>query len=319
MKYLVTGGAGFVGSHLVDQLILDGEEVVVLDDFSTGSWKNLTNHSGNPRVRVIEGSILDSSLTKKLVGEVDRVFHLAAAVGVFNIVKNPIGSLATNISGSENVLSACLEENKPVLITSSSEIYGKNTADLLSEDSDRIVGAPQKIRWSYSDAKAIDEALAISLHRQSRLETRVVRLFNTSGPRQVGNYGMVLPRFVEAAINGDPLEVYGTGNQTRCFIHVLDVVDAILRVDTCSGAIGQPINIGVNYEISILNLANKVIETLNSSSIIQMKSYEAAYVNGFEDMERRVPDTKLLHKLTGWESKRDLSKIILDTAQSLKD
>lgn len=308
-----------MGSHLVDQLILGGEEVVVLDDFSTGSWKNLTYHSGNPRVRVVEGSILDSSLTKKLVGEVDRVFHLAAAVGVFNIVKNPLGSLATNISGSENVFSACLDENKPVLITSSSEIYGKNTADLLSEDSDRIVGAPQKIRWSYSDAKAIDEALAISLHRQSRLETRVVRLFNTSGPRQVGNYGMVLPRFVEAAMNGDPLEVYGTGNQTRCFIHVLDVVDAILRVDTCSEAIGQPINIGVNFEISILNLANKVIETLNSSSIIQMKSYEAAYVNGFEDMERRVPDTKLLQMLTGWESKRDLSKIILDTAQSLKD
>ncbi len=317
MKFLLTGGAGFVGSHLLDQLVDRGDSVIVLDDFSTGRKENIVHHSQNKVVEVVEGSILDADLVDKLVGRSDRVFHLAAAVGVFNIVKHPIESLTTNIKGSENVFEACLKHNKPVLITSSSEVYGKNTSDLLSEDSDRVVGAPQKIRWSYSDAKAIDEAMAIALHQQKGLETRIVRLFNTVGPRQIGRYGMVVPRFVEAALKSEPLTIYGTGKQTRCFGHVADVVDAILKVDGCREAIGNPINIGVNQEISIENLARKVIERTGSKSTIEYQSYEEAYSQGFEDMERRVPDNALLRKLTDWSPLKNIENIIDDLVAPL--
>ena len=245
----MTGGAGFVGSHLVDRLLERGDLVTILDDFSTGRRENISHHKANSQLTVVEGSILDSNLVENLVRECDRVFHLAAAVGVFNTVQYPLESLTTNIKGSENVFDACIKFNKPVLITSSSEVYGKNTSDLLSEDSDRVVGAPQKIRWSYSDAKAIDESMVIALHQQRGLETRIVRLFNTVGPRQVGRYGMVVPRFVEAALKNEPLKIYGTGKQTRCFGHVADVVEAILRIDGTTEAIGKPVNIGVNQEI----------------------------------------------------------------------
>jgi len=290
---------------------------MVLDDFSTGRKENIAHHGLNKAVEVIEGSILDAGLVDKLVSKSDRVFHLAAAVGVFNIVKHPLESLTTNIKGSENVFDACLKHNKPVLITSSSEVYGKNISDLLSEDSDRVVGAPQKIRWSYSDAKAIDEAMAIALHQQKGLETRIVRLFNTVGPRQIGRYGMVVPRFVEAALKNEPLTIYGTGKQSRCFGHVSDVVDAILRVDGCIVAIGQPINIGVNQEISIIDLAEKVIERIGSKSAIQYQSYKDVYSQGFEDMERRVPDNTLLMKLTGWSSLKNIENIIDDLVAHL--
>ena len=312
MKFLLTGGAGFVGSHLLDQLVDRGDYVVVIDDFSTGRKENIAHHSQNKSVEVIEGSILDADLVDQLVSKSDRVFHLAAAVGVFNIVKYPLESLTTNIKGSENVFDACLKHNKPVLITSSSEVYGKNTSDLLSEDSDRVVGAPQKIRWSYSDAKAIDEAMAIALHQQKGLETRIVRLFNTVGPRQIGRYGMVVPRFVEAALKNEPLTIYGTGKQTRCFGHVSDVVDAILKVDSCIEAIGKPINIGVNQEISIEDLAKTVIERTSSKSVIEYQSYEEAYSQGFEDMERRVPDNALLRQLTTWSPLKNIENIIDD-------
>jgi len=317
LKFLLTGGAGFVGSHLLDQLVDRGDSVIVLDDFSTGRKENIANHSKNEAVEVIEGSILDADLVDKLVGKSDRVFHLAAAVGVFNIVKYPLESLTTNIKGSENVFDACLKHNKPVLITSSSEVYGKNTSDLLSEDSDRVVGAPQKIRWSYSDAKAIDEAMAIALHQQKGLETRIVRLFNTVGPRQIGRYGMVVPRFVEAALKNEPLTIYGTGKQTRCFGHVADVVDAILKVDEAPLAIGAPINIGVNQEISILDLASLVISILESQSKISFLPYEQAYTIGFEDMERRVPDTSRLRTITGWKPTKNIEEIIIDLAHFL--
>ena len=317
MKFLLTGGAGFVGSHLLDQLVDRGDSVIVIDDFSTGRRENIAHHSLNKAVEVVEGSILDTGLVDKLVGRSDRVFHLAAAVGVFNIVKHPLESLTTNIKGSENVFDACLKHNKPVLITSSSEVYGKNTSDLLSEDSDRVVGAPQKIRWSYSDAKAIDEAMAIALQQQKGLETRIVRLFNTVGPRQIGRYGMVVPRFVEAAMKNEPLSIYGTGKQTRCFGHVSDVVDAILKVDACIEAIGKPINIGVNQEISIVELAKKVIERTDSKSTIEYQSYEDAYAQGFEDMERRVPDNALLRKLTDWSPKKNIENIIDDLVAHL--
>ena len=308
----MTGGAGFVGSHLVDRLLERGDLVTILDDFSTGRRANIAHHKANSQLTVVEGTILDSNLVENLVRESDRVFHLAAAVGVFNIVQHPLESLTTNIKGSENVFDACVKFNKPVLITSSSEVYGKNTSDLLSEDSDRVVGAPQKIRWSYSDAKAIDESMAIALHQQRGLETRIVRLFNTVGPRQVGRYGMVVPRFVEAALKNEPLKIYGTGKQTRCFGHVADVVEAILRIDGTTEAIGKPINIGVNQEISIQDLANRVIDRTRSNSAVEYESYEDAYSQGFEDMERRVPNNALLRNLTGWSPTKNIDDIIDD-------
>ena len=308
----MTGGAGFVGSHLVDRLLERGDLVTILDDFSTGRRENISHHKANSQLTVVEGTILDSNLVENLVRECDRVFHLAAAVGGFNIVQHPLESLTTNIKGSENVFDACVKFNKPVLITSSSEVYGKNTSDLLSEDSDRVVGAPQKIRWSYSDAKAIDESMAIALHQQRGLETRIVRLFNTVGPRQVGRYGMVVPRFVEAALKQETLKIYGTGKQTRCFGHVADVVDAILRIDGTTQAIGKPVNIGVNQEISIQELANRVIDRTQSNSAVAYESYEDAYALGFEDMERRVPDNALLRNLTGWIPTKNIDDIIDD-------
>ena len=301
-----------MGSHLVDRLLERGDFVTILDDFSTGRRANILHHNANFQLKVVEGTILDSNLVENLVRECDRVFHLAAAVGVFNIVQHPLESLTTNIKGSEIVFDACVKFNKPILITSSSEVYGKNTSDLLSEDSDRVVGAPQKIRWSYSDAKAIDESMAITLHRQRGLETRIVRLFNTVGPRQVGHYGMVVPRFVDAALKSEPLKIFGTGQQTRCFGHIDDVVDAILKVDRTPAAIGQPINIGVDSEISILKLAELVIKLTQSNSVINHLGYEEAYGQGFEDMQRRVPDNSRLRNLTGWYPTKTIEHIVLD-------
>jgi UDP-glucose 4-epimerase len=317
LKYLVTGGAGFVGSHLVDSLLELDHEVIVLDNLSTGRRSNFNHNNGKAKFTFVEGSILDIKLVNNLIQAVDRVFHLAAAVGVFNIVQHPLESLTTNIKGSENVLEACLKFNKPVLITSSSEIYGKNTSDLLNEESDRIVGAPQKIRWSYSDSKAIDESIAIALHQQKGLETRIVRLFNTVGPRQVGHHGMVLPRFIEAAVKGLPITIYGTGKQTRCFGHVRDIVNAILKVDECKSAIGSPINIGVSQEISMIDLAKKILTHTNSKSSITFEPYENAYGQGFEDMKRRVPDTTKLQNLTGWRPSFTLDEIIKDLINTI--
>ena len=317
MRYLVTGGAGFIGSHIVDHLIGQGKQVLVVDDFSTGDPENLAIHKASKDLEVIEGNILDSALIKRATREVDRVFHFAAAVGVFNIMSDTVKSLKTNLQGTENVLEACLEYKKPVLIASSSEVYGKNSSDRLSEDSDRIIGPPQKIRWSYSDAKAIDESLAISLHREQGLEARIVRLFNTVGPRQVGRYGMVVPRFVEAALKGEDLTIYGSGEQTRCFGHVLDIVDAILKIESTSEAIACPVNIGVSEEISIINLASSVLRLLNSKSTVKFVPYEEVYSFGFEDMQRRVPDNALLKKLTGWQPKRGIEQIVLDIASHI--
>jgi UDP-glucose 4-epimerase len=317
VRYLVTGGAGFVGSHLVDRLILDGHSVTVLDDFSTGRRENLLQHANEKLLELVEGDILNADLVDDLTSKVDRVFHLAAAVGVFNILENPLKSIRTNIEGSENVFNACLKHKRSIFITSSSEIYGKNSSDLLKEDSDRIIGAPQKIRWSYSDAKAIDEAIAISMHKQHGLETRIARLFNTVGPRQVGRYGMVVPRFISAALSNSPITVYGTGEQTRCFGHVLDIVDAIIKIENTAEAIACPVNIGVSEEISILNLASSVLRLLNSKSAVKFVPYEEVYSFGFEDMQRRVPDSTLLKKLTGWQPKRGIENIILDIASHI--
>jgi UDP-glucose 4-epimerase len=318
VRYLVTGGAGFVGSHLVDRLILDGHSVTVLDDFSTGRRENLIQHANEKSLELVEGDILNADLVDDLTSKVDRVFHLAAAVGVFNILEHPLKSIRTNIEGSENVFNACLKHKRPIFITSSSEIYGKNSSDLLKEDSDRIIGAPQKIRWSYSDAKAIDEAIAISMHKQHGLETRIARLFNTVGPRQVGRYGMVVPRFISAALSNSPITVYGNGEQTRCFGHVLDIVEALIRIDTKNEAIAKPINVGVNQEISILDLAKRILEISESKSEILFQSYEDAYLMGYEDMQRRVPDNSLLTQMTNWRPTKDINNIIEDLIHSLK-
>jgi UDP-glucose 4-epimerase len=318
MKYLVTAGAGFIGSHLTERLLNDGHSVTVLDNLSTGQLSNISHLLENESLNVVEGDIRQKESLEEHIQQADRIFHLAAAVGVLNIVNDPIGSMETNLVGSSNMFSLALKYKKPIFITSSSEIYGKNTSDSLSEDSDRIIGAPQKIRWSYSDSKAIIEAIAVTLFEKHGLETHIVRIFNAVGPRQRGNFGMVLPRFVAAALKNEPIEIYGTGLQTRCFSHVLDVVDGIVKVESCTPAAGRPVNVGVAQEISIVALARKIIELTESSSEIRFKDYASAYEKGYEDMERRVPNTTLLRSLTGWEPKRDVDKIIIDVAQYLK-
>jgi UDP-glucose 4-epimerase len=317
MRILITGGAGFIGSHLTDRLVADGHQITILDNLATGRKENLSAHLGGNSVSFIEGSILDLPILDGLIKETEYVFHLAAAVGVFNIVNHPLDSLMTNIRGTENVLESAHKYSKPVFVTSSSEVYGKNVSDSLKESDDRILGAPVTLRWSYSEAKAIDESLAYAYWVEKKLETRIVRFFNTVGPRQLGAYGMVVPRFVQFALKDDPITIYGNGEQTRCFGHVLDAVDAVVRIAFADNTIGKVINIGNDYEISINDLARKVIEQTNSKSEIVYVPYEEAYGDGFEDMERRVPNIELIKSLVGWEPRRDLSTMISDIADFL--
>jgi UDP-glucose 4-epimerase len=291
---------------------------VVLDDSSTGDFKNLSAHNGNKNLEEIKGTILDQNLLSKLIPDVEYIFHLAAAVGVFNIVDNPISSLFTNIRGTENILEAALKDNTPVFLSSSSEVYGKNTSDSLRESDDRILGSPTTLRWSYSEAKAIDETLAFAYWSEKKLPTRIVRFFNTVGPRQVGAYGMVIPRFVSTALENEPITIYGDGEQTRCFGHVYDVIDAVISVAFSDKTIGKVINIGNNFEISMNDLAKKIIEETGSKSEIKYIPYSEAYGEGFEDMERRVPNIDLIKSLTGWQPKRDLTQIIKDVAEYLR-
>ncbi len=318
MKILVTGGAGFIGSHLTDRLVVDGHHVTVLDNFSTGARTNLSHLENSPQVQIAEGSILDAQLVAQLVSQSEYVFHLAAAVGVFNIVNHPLDSLVTNIKGTENVLEAALANLTPVFVTSSSEVYGKNISDSLSESDDRILGSPTTLRWSYSEAKAIDESLAFAYWVEKKLPTRIVRFFNTVGPRQLGNYGMVVPRLVKFALANEPLTIYGNGEQTRCFAHVFDAIDAVVSVAFDENTIGKVINIGNNFEISINDLAKKIISQTDSKSQITHVSYDDAYGDGFEDMERRVPNLTLIKSLTGWSPKRDLTTIIDDIVSELQ-
>ena len=318
MRILITGGAGFIGSHLTDRLVADGHHITVLDNLVTGRKENLSAHLGGGSVDFVDGSILDMTLLDKLIKETEYVFHLAAAVGVFNIVNHPLDSLMTNIRGTENVLEASHRYSKPVFVTSSSEVYGKNDSDSLKESDDRILGAPVTLRWSYSEAKAIDESLAYAYWVEKKLETRIVRFFNTVGPRQLGAYGMVVPRFVQFALKNEPITIYGNGEQTRCFGHVLDAVDAVVRIAFADNTIGKVINIGNDYEISINDLAKKVIAETNSKSEIVYVPYQEAYGDGFEDMERRVPNIELIKSLVGWEPKRDLSTMISDIAGFLQ-
>lgn len=310
MKVLITGGAGFIGSHLAEELINKGEQVIVFDDLSTGRYENVAHLNGNLNFQLVVGSILDEFLVDKFSERCDVVFHLAAAVGVELIVKNPWKSLTTNIRGSEIVLQMAHRYRKKVLITSTSEIYGKNTNGPLKEEDDRVLGSPLKSRWAYSTSKAVDEILCHVYWKEKNLPTIIVRLFNTVGPRQTGAYGMVIPRFICQALEGKPITIYGTGKQSRCFLHVKDVVEALVGLMEHPKAVGDVFNIGSQEEITIEDLAKKVIELTESQSEMIYIPYNQAYEDGFEDMARRMPDISKVRNLIGFNPTFDLEGIL---------
>jgi UDP-glucose 4-epimerase len=316
--YLVTGGAGFIGSHLADALLRRGDRVVVLDNLSTGRLSNLDSSAWHPSLRFVQGSVLDELVVDELVHQCDVVVHLAAAVGVKLVVEQPLKSLTTNIRGSEVVIEAAHRYRRKILLASSSEIYGK-AGGPLREDADRILGNPAVVRWAYSTAKAVDEILANAYHRERGLPTIVTRLFNTVGPRQSPAYGMVIPRLVRQAVAGRPLTVYGTGRQTRCFAHVADVVDALVGLLDSADAIGQTFNVGSSEEIGIARLAELIIERTGSVSTIDLIPYTEAYGSGFEDMQRRVPDTRKLRQSIGWAPRHSLVDILDATIIEARD
>ena len=312
MRVLITGGAGFIGSHLADHYVAKGDQVTILDNFSTGAKENIAHLAG--KITTTDGDIRNVDLVEKLTKEADLVLHMAAALGVNTILESPLESMSTNITGSEVVLNAAANFNKRIIIASTSEIYGKNPKQPLSEGDDRVVGAPQKIRWTYSDAKAIEEAMAFALHQEKKLPVTTVRLFNTVGPRQTGRYGMVVPRFVQAALKNQALTIYGDGTQSRVFCHVNDAVQAIATIAATDATIGEVFNVGGSGEITIKALAEKVIITTKSQSVITYTSYTDAYPAGFEDIKRRVPDITKIKQAIGWAPTKDLEAIIKDIA-----
>jgi UDP-glucose 4-epimerase len=311
-RYLVTGGAGFIGSYLVNALLARGDTVVALDNLTTGRLANLDEASGSPGFHFVHGSVLDELLVDELVHQCDVVVHMAAAVGVRLVVEQPLKSLTTNIRGSQVMIEAAHRYRRKILMTSTSEIYGKNSLGPLHETADRILGSPSIVRWAYSTAKAVDEILANCYQRERGLPTIVVRLFNTVGARQSPAYGMVIPRLVQQALRDEPLTVYGDGRQTRCFAHVLDVVEALLRLLDNDAAVGQTFNVGSAEEISIGRLAERIIERSGSRSRIELIPYDQAYGADFEDMQRRVPDTTKLRALTGWAPRFTLADVLTD-------
>ena len=315
MKALITGGSGFIGSFLAEQIHLSNE-VTVLDNLSTGTEENLRNVSND--VNFVKGDIRDTDLIDSLIKNVDLIFHLAAAVGVKNIIDNPQESISTNIYGSENVLNSATKHNKRIIIASTSEIYGKSTKQPLSETDDRLIGPPQQFRWTYSDAKAIEEGIATYLHAAKKLKVTTVRFFNIVGPRQSSDYGMVLPTFVNNAILNKPLLVHGDGQQRRVFCHVKDAVNAFASLASNDDAIGEVFNVGGSSEISMLDLAKLVKSLTNSNSEIRLIPYKEVYPVGFEDMQRRVPDLSKIKKSINWEPKFSIENIILDIIDSLK-
>ena len=319
IRTLITGGSGFIGSHLTDALLEAGGSVIVLDDLSTGRMKNLEKASRNGQFRFEIGSVLDKPLVAKLTQEADVVIHLAAAVGVRLIVDEPLRSFTTNVRGSEIVVEACDRYSKRLLVASTSEIYGKNSSGPLSETSDRILGNPAIARWAYSTAKAVDEILAFTYHRERGLESTVLRFFNTVGPRQSPAYGMVIPSLIHQALRNDPITIYGDGSQTRCFCHVGDVVTAIIGLLDKPQSVGEAFNIGSSREISIADLAVLVRNLSGSNSEIVKVPYEVAYGTGFEDMVRRVPDTSKLTALTNWKPTRSLEEILIETIAETRE
>ena len=314
MRVLITGGAGFIGSHLCDSLVAAGNEVSILDNLSTGSERNIAHLKG--KIQVNQGDIRDKELVEKLTKDADLILHMAAALGVDNILEDPIESISTNFYGSEVVLNTALKFDKRIVIASTSEIYGKNTKSQLSETDDRIVGTPQKLRWTYSDAKALEEATAYFLFLTKNLRVTTIRFFNTVGPRQTGKYGMVIPRFVKAAVTNKPLQIFGDGTQSRVFCHVADTVKAIIALALNDKTIGEVFNVGGKGEITILELAQLIVNQTNSKSEITFTDYQDAYAVGYEDMARRVPDVSKIKEFIGWESIIDLKTIINDIAKS---
>jgi UDP-glucose 4-epimerase len=312
MRSFVTGAAGFIGSHLVENLVASGHEVTGLDDLSTGREENLAAVSGHPRFGLVQGSVLDRRLVDELAAGSDYVFHLAAAVGAFVIRDRALDSLRTNVHGTENVAEAASRHDARLLVASTGEVYGKNATVGLREDDDRIVGSPLRSRWTYAEAKAIGESMVDGYARERGLRAVIVRLFNTVGPRQSGRYGMVIPRFVRQALTGRPLTVFGTGEQIRCFCHVLDVVPALVRLAESDRATGLAVNLGSSEQVSIAQLARLVIGASGSSSRIERRSYPDVYGSGHEDTQRRVPDCTLARQLVGFAATRSLPEIIQD-------
>lgn len=314
MRYLITGGAGFIGSHLADALVARGDDVLVLDDLSTGNAENIADAVASGQAQFVEGSVCDEELVDECMEWADACFHLAAAVGVKLIVDRSVESLSSSVRGAQVVTEGAHRLGRRLLFASTSEIYGKNDSSGLTEHSDRILGPPSIARWSYSTAKAFGEAITLGYHRERAADNVVVRLFNTVGPRQTGAYGMVLPRFVGQAISGEDLTVYGDGSQSRCFSHVHDTTRALVMLMDEEGARGTAFNVGRSTEITILELAETVIEQTGSTSNIVMVSYEEAYGEGFEELGRRCPDTSALEQMTGWRSTRGVEEAIDDVA-----
>jgi UDP-glucose 4-epimerase len=317
MRVFITGGAGFIGSHLCDALLKEGHQVSILDNMSTGSAANIAHIKD--QIEIHQGDIRDVALVEKAMAPADLVLHMAAALGVNTILENPIESVSTNFTGSEVVLNAATKLNKRIIIASTSEIYGKNPKQPLSETDDRVVGAPQKIRWTYSDAKALEEAIAHALFLTKQLKVTTIRLFNTVGPRQTGRYGMVLPRFVQSALKNEPITIYGDGTQSRVFCHVADAVRAILTIAKTDSTIGEVYNIGGVGETTIQQLAEKIIERTKSTSTITYTPYDQAYTAGYEDMQRRVPDITKIKNSLGWSPEKNLDSIIDDVAAEMKN
>lgn len=317
MRAFITGGAGFIGSHLADALIARGDGVTILDNMSTGSAKNIAHLQG--KIEVHEGDIRNKELVETLVDQSDIVFHMAAALGVKNIMEHTLESIDRNFNGSEIILHAATKYRKRLIIASTSEIYGKNPNQPLNEESDRVVGAPQKIRWTYADAKALEEAVAHTLHKTHGLKVTTVRFFNTVGPRQTGQYGMVVPRFIQSALTNEEITIYDDGSQSRVFCHVEDAIRAVITLSETDSTIGDYFNVGGIGETTIRELAIKVIERTNSKSTIKFIPYSEAYPSGFEDMQRRVPDISKINRVINWQPQHSVDSIIDSVAASFKD
>jgi len=315
MRYLITGGAGFIGSHLADQLLEEGHQIVIIDDLSTGCYENVAHLDCSHQLNLIVDTVNNPRLVDDIVQEVDGVFHLASAVGVNLVIEQPVRSLECIINGTQAVMRACKRFRRPMLITSSSEVYGKGNKVPFHEDDDRVMGPTNKLRWGYAGAKAIDEFLALANWHQSRFPVVITRLFNTVGPRQTGRYGMVVPRFIRQGLRGDPITVYGHGDQTRCFGHVKDVVKALTRLLALPEARGQVFNVGSDDEVSVLELAKMVQRQTGNRSEIVFLPYLKAYGENFDDMERRVPDLSKVRKLLGYEATYDLEAILQDVIE----
>jgi UDP-glucose 4-epimerase len=319
MKILITGGAGFVGSHLADKLINEGHEITVIDDLSTGRYANVEHLEGSKNFRLIIDTVLNEKLMEELIRDTDRVFHMASAVGVRLIMERPVKTIETIFRGTDVVLTFCSRYRKRVLVPSTSEVYGKGASVPFREDDDLLTGSTDKHRWAYACAKTLDEFLALAHYKETRLQVVVVRLFNTVGPRQTGQYGMVVPNFVKSAINNEPLIVHGDGTQSRCFGHVLDIVEGLTRAIESPECFGQVINFGNDEEVSIKGLAEKAIAMTGSTSEIRYIPYTEAYGEGFEDMQRRVPSLEKAKRLVGYQPTRTLEDIINDVAEQFRD